>query len=115
MGNLEKPLTWGLTILLLGYLFVANCKCGEESTCELNNGFNIELEDGADEVTGDLDELEGDEVDSGEDAGEVEDEETAPEEVEPEAGEEAPESEAEETEEVEDEEVDAEDVEDVEE
>ena len=39
MGNLEKPLTWGLTILLLGYLFVANCKCGEESTCELNNGF----------------------------------------------------------------------------
>ena len=99
MGNLEKPLTWGLTILLLGYLFVANCKCGEESTCELNNGFNIELEDGADEVTGDLDELEGDEVDSGEDAGEVEDEETAPES---------------ETEEVEDEEVDAEDVEDVE-
>jgi len=41
MGNLEKPLTWGLTILLLGYLFVANCKCGEESTCQLNNGFNI--------------------------------------------------------------------------
>ncbi|MFQ3332729.1 MAG: hypothetical protein ACI84S_000891 [Thalassomonas sp.] len=41
MGNLEKPLTWGLTILLLGYLFVANCKCGEESTCSLNNGFNI--------------------------------------------------------------------------
>jgi len=98
MGNLEKPLTWGLTILLLGYLFVANCKCGEESTYELNNGFNIELEDGADEVTGDLDELEGDDVDSGEDAGEVEDEETAPEE--------APESDAEETEEVEDEEVD---------
>ena len=41
MENLEKPLTWGLTILLLGYLFVANCKCGEESTCQLNNGFNI--------------------------------------------------------------------------
>ena len=41
MGNLEKPLTWGLTILLLGYLFVANCKCGEESTCSLNNEFNI--------------------------------------------------------------------------
>jgi hypothetical protein len=41
MGNLEKPLTWGLTILLLGYLFVANCKCGEESACQLNNGFNI--------------------------------------------------------------------------
>ena len=41
MGNLENPLTWGLTILLLGYLFVANCKCGEESACQLNNGFNI--------------------------------------------------------------------------
>ena len=41
MGNLEKPLTWGLTILLLGYLFVANCKCGEESTCSLNNAFNF--------------------------------------------------------------------------
>ena len=41
MGNLEKPLTWGLTILLLGYLFAANCKCGEESACSLNNGFNI--------------------------------------------------------------------------
>ena len=91
MGNLEKPLTWGLTILLLGYLFVANCKCGEESTCELNNGFNIELKDGADEVTSDLDALEGDDVDSGEDVGEVVDEETATEE--------APESEAEETEE----------------
>jgi hypothetical protein len=41
MGNLEKPLTWGLTILLLGYLFIANCECSEESTCSLNNGFNI--------------------------------------------------------------------------
>ncbi|HIG32977.1 MAG TPA: hypothetical protein EYQ09_06045 [Flavobacteriales bacterium] len=44
MGNLEKPLTWGLTILLLGYLFVANCKCGEEASCTANNGFNIESE-----------------------------------------------------------------------
>ena len=33
MGNLEKPLTWALTILFLGYLIVANCKCGEESSC----------------------------------------------------------------------------------
>jgi hypothetical protein len=44
MGNLEKPLTWGLTILLLGYLFVANCKCGEEASCTVKNGFNIESE-----------------------------------------------------------------------
>jgi len=50
MGNLEKPLTWGLVIVLLGYLFVANCECGEESTCPLNNGFNIGFEDGATEV-----------------------------------------------------------------
>ena len=41
MGNLEKPLTWGLVIVLLGYLFIANCECGEGSTCALNNGFNI--------------------------------------------------------------------------
>ena len=41
MGNLEKPLTWGLVILFVGYLFMANCECGEGSTCALNNGFNI--------------------------------------------------------------------------
>ena len=44
MGNLEKPLTWGLAIVLLGYLFVSNWKCGEDTTCSLNNGFNIESE-----------------------------------------------------------------------
>jgi len=42
MGNLEKPLTWGLVIVLLGYLFIANCDCGEEASCTANNGFNIE-------------------------------------------------------------------------
>ena len=42
MENFEKPLTWGLVILLLGYLFVANCECGEGSTCPLNNEVNIE-------------------------------------------------------------------------
>ena len=47
MGNLEKPLTWGLVIVLLGYLFVVNCECGEESSCPLNNGFNIGFEDDA--------------------------------------------------------------------
>ena len=45
MGNFEKPLTWGLVILLLGYLFVANCECGEGSTCPLNNEVNIENQD----------------------------------------------------------------------
>ena len=24
MGNLERPLTWGLAIVLMGYLFIAN-------------------------------------------------------------------------------------------
>ena len=41
MGNLEKPLTWGLVIVFVGYLFIANCECGEGSACPLNNGFNI--------------------------------------------------------------------------
>ena len=50
MGNLEKPLTWGLVIVLLGYLFVANCEFGENSTCTLNNGFNIGFEDDTEEV-----------------------------------------------------------------
>jgi len=44
MGNLEKPLTWGLVIVLLGYLFIANCDCGEEASCTANNDFNIESE-----------------------------------------------------------------------
>lgn len=48
MGNMEKPLTWGLVIVLLGYLFVVNCECGEESPCPLNNGFNIGFEDDTD-------------------------------------------------------------------
>ena len=46
MGNLEKPLTWGLVIVLLGYLFIANCDCGEESSCKANNDFNFESENG---------------------------------------------------------------------
>ena len=41
MGNLEKPLTWVLGIAFVGYLFIANCECSEETTCPLNNGFNI--------------------------------------------------------------------------
>ena len=47
MQNLEKPLTWGLAIVLLGYLFIINCECGEETTCTLNNGFNIGYESDA--------------------------------------------------------------------
>ena len=41
MGNLEKPLTWVLGITFVAYLFIANCECSEETTCLLNNGFNI--------------------------------------------------------------------------
>ena len=41
MGNLEKPLTWVLGVAFVGYLFIVNCECGEETTCPLNNGFNI--------------------------------------------------------------------------
>ena len=41
MGNLEKPLTWGLAIIFLGYLFIVNCKCEEENVFLLNSGFNI--------------------------------------------------------------------------
>jgi hypothetical protein len=50
MGNLEKPLTWGLVIVLLGYLFITNCDCGEESSCRANNDFNIESEVESDDV-----------------------------------------------------------------
>ena len=42
MGKLETPLTWVLAIGFVGYLFIANCECGENSTCSLNNGFNFE-------------------------------------------------------------------------
>ena len=42
MGNLEKPLTWVLVIVLLGYFFISNCNFGGEASCSENNGFNIE-------------------------------------------------------------------------
>lgn len=41
MGNLERPLTWGLAIVLMGYLFIANCECGEGTICPVNSAFNI--------------------------------------------------------------------------
>tara|TARA_X000000368_G_scaffold416163_1_gene409441 strand:- start:352 stop:612 length:261 start_codon:yes stop_codon:yes gene_type:complete len=41
MGNLEKPLTWVLAIVLLGYLFIVNCECVEGTTSPLNSGCNI--------------------------------------------------------------------------
>jgi len=44
MGNLEKPLTWALVIVLLSYFFIANFDSGEESSCTAKNGFNIESE-----------------------------------------------------------------------
>ena len=47
MKNLRKPLTWGLVIVLLGYLFIANCDC-EDASCTFfkcsNNELNIESE-----------------------------------------------------------------------
>ena len=42
MVNLEKPLTWVLVVVVLGYLFISNCDFGEETSCSVNNGFNIE-------------------------------------------------------------------------
>ena len=45
MENIEKPLTWVLVIVLLGYLFIVNCDYKEESSCKANNGFNIEFKD----------------------------------------------------------------------
>ena len=45
MGNLERPLTWGLAIVLMGYLFIANCECGEGTICPVNYAFNISSSD----------------------------------------------------------------------
>ena len=41
MENLERPLTWGLAIVIMGYLFIANCECGEGTICPVNSAFNI--------------------------------------------------------------------------
>mgnify|MGYP001316834719 FL=1 len=41
MENLERPLTWGLAIVIMGYLFIANCECGEGAICPVNSAFNI--------------------------------------------------------------------------
>ena len=41
MENFKTPLTWVLGIVCVGYLFIANCECGEGSTCPLNTGLNI--------------------------------------------------------------------------
>ena len=41
MGNLERPLTWGLAIVIMGYLFIVNCECGEGAICPVNSAFNI--------------------------------------------------------------------------
>ena len=84
MGNLEKPLTWGLVIVFVGYLFIANCECGEGSTCPLNNGFNISNTDingdvlkvdapeTVEEDEEDVESIEEDEIDDEEDLEEVE-------------------------------------------
>jgi len=41
MGNLEKPLTWGLGILFVLGLFILNCECSDGTICPLNKAFNI--------------------------------------------------------------------------
>ena len=41
MGNLERPLTWGLGLLFIVALFIVNCECGDGTTCTFNNAFNI--------------------------------------------------------------------------
>ena len=41
MGNLEKPLTWGLGILFVLGLFILNCECSDGTTCPINKTFNI--------------------------------------------------------------------------
>lgn len=41
MGNLEKPLTWGLGILFVLGVFIVNCECSDGTICPLNKAFNI--------------------------------------------------------------------------
>ena len=41
MGNLERPLTWGLGLLFILGLFIVNSECGDGTTCPLNNAFTI--------------------------------------------------------------------------
>jgi len=41
MENLERPLTLGLAIVLLGYLLIANSQIGQGDNCKINNSFNI--------------------------------------------------------------------------
>lgn len=41
MENLERPLTLGLAIVLLGYLLIANSQIGQGDNCTINNSFNI--------------------------------------------------------------------------
>ena len=41
MGNLERPLTWGLGLLFILCLFIVNSECGDGTTCPLNNVFTI--------------------------------------------------------------------------
>lgn len=45
MGNLERPLTWGLGLLFIVGLFLVNCECGDGTTCTFNGAFNISSSD----------------------------------------------------------------------
>ena len=78
MGNLEKPLTWGLGILFVLGLFIVNCECSDGTTCTSNKASYISTSDiNADALKVDVGETITKEVDAAEEEVLVEEEETA--------------------------------------
>ena len=78
MGNLEKPLTWGLGILFVLGLFIVNCECGDGTTCPLNKAFNITTAGiNADALKVDVPETITEEVEAAEEEAPTEEEATA--------------------------------------
>ena len=78
MGNLEKPLTWGLGILFVLGLFIVNCECSDGTTCPLNKAFNITTSGiNADALKVDVPETITEEVEAAEEEAPTEEEATA--------------------------------------
>jgi hypothetical protein len=78
MGNLEKPLTWGLGILFVLGLFIVNCECSDGTTCPLNKAFNISTSGiNEDALKVDVAETIIEEVEAAEEEGPAEEETTA--------------------------------------
>ena len=78
MGNLEKPLTWGLGILFVLGLFIVNCECSDGTTCPLNKAFNITTSGiNADALKVDVPETITEEVEATEEEAPTEEEATA--------------------------------------